>query len=501
MSKSRDIADSAATINYIDNLASSAQDQLDALQTEIDNINPSPTFQAVASGTLANGDTVIVNSDGTVSTPVQTFGANPTIGPEAAVNSNYSQYSAGAADLANNKIVYAYTNQQGSSYPTVIVGTIEGDTITFGTPVILQTAVSRDYGVAFHETEGKFVVVFRGSSGYLYGAVGTVTGSSISFGSLLTINTADSYNGTAVYDASADNVVIAYSNGGSSYWGACRVTTISGTTLSVGSITYLTTSGSVESTMSAAYDSSNNACVFVYRRGDNNFGYATVATVSGTAVTVGTSTQFANATAQFNRITFDESEGKVLIVYNESSTLKARSATVSGTTISMGTEYILVSGNNTQITVAYDSLAEKHLVIFRDAATGHGSRISVGVSGTSLTYGSPLLFHTTSTLFPSAVYDGKSIGAIMSNGSVTSGYVFSYAETDLTSQNYIGISDGAYAISDTANIQIVGSVDDAQSGLTSGLAYYVQDDGSISTTVSDVFAGTAVSSTKIIVKG
>ena len=501
MSKSRDIADSAATINYIDGLTSDAQTQINNLQTEIDNINPSPTLQAIASGTLANGDTVIVNSDGTVSSPNQTVSANPSIGPEAAVNSNYSQYSAGAADLANNKIVFAYTNQQNSSYPTVVVGIISGDTISFGTPVVLQTAVSRDYGVAFHETQGKFVVIFRGSSGFMYGAVGTVTGDSISFGSLLTINSADSYNGTAVYDASADNVVIAYSDGSNSYWGACRVTTISGTTLSVGSITFLTTSGSVESDMSAAYDSANNACVFMYRRGDDNFGYCTVATVSGTSVTVGTSTQFANATAQYNRITFDASQGRVLLVYNESSNLKARSAIVSGTTITMGTEYVLVASNATQLGSAYDSGAQKHLVIYRDAATGFAARITVTVSGTSLSYGSPLTFHSLSTLFPAAVYDGKSIAAIMSNGVVTSGYVFSYLATDLTSQNYIGISDGAYAISEIANIQIVGSVDDAQSGLTAGLAYYVQDDGSISTSTSDVFAGTAVSSTKIIVKG
>ena len=43
MSKSRDIADSAATINYIDGLTSDAQGQLNTLQSEIDTFDPLPS--------------------------------------------------------------------------------------------------------------------------------------------------------------------------------------------------------------------------------------------------------------------------------------------------------------------------------------------------------------------------------------------------------------------------------------------------------------------------
>lgn len=75
--------------------------------------------------------------------------------------------------------------------------------------------------------------------------------------------------------------------------------------------------------------------------------------------------------------------------------------------------------------------------------------------------------------------------------------------TNLTAENFIGISDGAYSDTATATIQVAGAVDDAQSDLTAGQAYYVQPDGTLSTTAGtpEVFAGTAVSSTKLIVKG
>ena len=72
--------------------------------------------------------------------------------------------------------------------------------------------------------------------------------------------------------------------------------------------------------------------------------------------------------------------------------------------------------------------------------------------------------------------------------------------TNLTGENFIGVSNGAYSDSQTATIQVTGSVDDAQSGLTAGQAYYVQDDGTLGESGS-VFAGTAVSASKIIVKG
>ena len=76
------------------------------------------------------------------------------------------------------------------------------------------------------------------------------------------------------------------------------------------------------------------------------------------------------------------------------------------------------------------------------------------------------------------------------------------APTNLTSENFIGISDGAYSNGQTATIQLAGSVDDAQSGLTPGSKYYVQNNGTLSTTADSpsVFAGTAAATTKLIVK-
>lgn len=78
-----------------------------------------------------------------------------------------------------------------------------------------------------------------------------------------------------------------------------------------------------------------------------------------------------------------------------------------------------------------------------------------------------------------------------------------FFDSNLTAENYIGIADAAYADGNTATVQIVGAVDDAQSSLTPGQKYYVQADGSLGLTAASVSvpAGTAITATKLIVKG
>ena len=78
-----------------------------------------------------------------------------------------------------------------------------------------------------------------------------------------------------------------------------------------------------------------------------------------------------------------------------------------------------------------------------------------------------------------------------------------YTQQNLTSENYIGISRSGAADTKGALVDTQGAIADNLSGLTAGQSYYVQNDGTLGTTAADpsVFAGTAVSATKLIVKG
>ena len=63
------------------------------------------------------------------------------------------------------------------------------------------------------------------------------------------------------------------------------------------------------------------------------------------------------------------------------------------------------------------------------------------------------------------------------------------------------IRDSSYTSHNLARINIVGSIDTNQSGLLTGQKYYIQLDGTLSTTAGDpkVVAGIALNSTTLLI--
>ena len=164
--------------------------------------------------------------------------------------------------------------------------------------------------------------------------------------------------------------------------------------------------------------------------------------------------------------------------------------------------YIYITGDTESTDAVSNSRTDGFAAKLPDDGTGTGT---YGV----FTYVESNLTESAGGLTDSAGWlsDGSSSVSI-SNSSMTStagtipSTTTSITSTNLTSENYIGISDGAYSNGQSATIQLAGSVDDAQSGLTPGSKYYVQGDGTLSTSAGSpsVFAGTAVATTKLIVK-
>ncbi len=68
--------------------------------------------------------------------------------------------------------------------------------------------------------------------------------------------------------------------------------------------------------------------------------------------------------------------------------------------------------------------------------------------------------------------------------------------------NIVSITRGEVADGGNASVDIIGSVSTNQSSLTAGQQYFVQNDGTISTTADSpsVLAGTAISATELVVK-
>ena len=477
-----------------------------------------PTLQATASGALANGDTVIVNSDGTVSVVAQTVNSTPTIGAAVEADASASIWHASCYDENAQKYVLAYADTGNSGYLTVVVGEVSGTSITFGTPVVATAHNTTYISMVYDPDQQKIVIVYLKKAGTEQGRgiVGTVSGNSISFGSHAAYVTGDATWNTACYDTTNDKVVVCFRNGNDGDRGQAAVGTVSGTSISFGTNVRIHTNNAAYHEV--AFDKNSGKVVVAYSDfTDGGDGYAAVGTVSGTSITFGTPVEFdSDAIGNFFGIVYDEAAQKIVIAYRDpgnSSYGTAIVGTVSGTSISFGTPVVFNTGYSDQMAVVYDSGAQKVVIGWRDGNAGDAGLLVVGtVSGTSISFTTSSTFESDALYNLSAAYDvsnDRTVFGYRDNSQGSGDRALATVvrtetrATTLTSGNYIGISDGAYSDGTTATVQIVGSVDDAQSGLTAGQSYYVQLDGSLGTTPASpsVFAGTAVSATKLIVKG
>ena len=197
-----------------------------------------------------------------------------------------------------------------------------------------------------------------------------------------------------------------------------------------------------------------------------------------------------------------------LAVYNKSATSgQVVALTVSGTSVSFGSpsQFDGVSVGN--IAPAVHLASGKLVIAYSNSSITYVT--SGTVSGSSLSFTTPLNVGAALVGTMSVYDEDEETVAIAHNGPAATYagtsvvYRPAYTTTNLTSENFLGFADSGYANGKSAAINSTCTVDRNQSGLTAGQTYYVQTDGSLGTTAADpsVVAGTAISSTEIIVKG
>lgn len=486
------------------------------------------TVDLVASGDIADGKPVVINSDGTVgivtgaaqtedSTTDQTFESGETT------------HKGIAYDTSNDRIVVAYCDRGNSEHGTACVGSISGTTITWGTPVVFNSVSSEHVDVAFDTNSGKVVIGFKDSSvsNRCHAIVGTVSGTSISFGTKVAVepNNDNCTRIKVTYDSNAQKVVFtwrAYGTGRQGY-GQSAVGTVSGTSISFGSVTTFHAGNCQQ--LDACFVPGDNKIVIAFKdNSDSGKGKAIVGTVSGTSISYGSVATFYSVTNAIDpKVEYHPEDDRIMVLFHDGArpgVLESCIASLSGTTLtfSSSTDDIFSnSGNANQdngADLCYDPYAKK-MIVFYDDETNSECRAVVATINTSTnrtTFGTAVGLSTNKCGNLSAVNNPDEnaniiaytelIGSAENGIGRASAFKPGFIDTTLTSENFIGFSNAAYTNGQTASIQVVSTVDDAQSGLTTGKKHYVQADGTLSTTegTPSVFAGTAISATKISVK-
>ena len=411
-------------------------------------------FKAVASGTLPSGKPVVVNADGTVSVVSETSVTQAAGSPTVFETASSTQISA-TFDSNSNKVVIAYTDNGNSFQGTAIVGTVSGTSITFGTPVVFNSGSTKFQSATFDSNSNKVVIAYRddGASDHGYAIVGTVSGTSISFGSEVLFNASTMTNAlSATFDSSSNKIVIAYQDKGNADYGTAIVGTVSGTSISFGSEVVFESAHTEH--ISAIFDSNSNKIVIAYMdQGNSNYGTAIVGTVSGTSISFGSATVFNTAETNTPSIAYDTNAQKVVITYKDFGNSNYGTAivgTVSGTSISFGTEVVFESSATQSAKAIYDATAQKVVIAYYDSNNSeYGTVISGTVSGTSISFDSATVFESEEVDNIGIAYDSNANKVVIpykdkSNADYGTAIVFQpgYTSTNLTSENYIGMSRG-----------------------------------------------------------
>ena len=464
----------------------------------------------VASGTLPNGQAVILNSNGTVTAVAGSGSAEdiPSGSEVTFLSSNTVWINTSFDPNSANKFIVAYGNNGSTRRGSCSVGTVSGTSISFGAEQVFESSQISVVSAAFDPNAANiFIVAYKlGSVGK--SLVGTVSGTSISYGSATNFigSNFGEFCGVSFDPNTSGKFVIAYQNSS----GKAKIGTRSGTSLSFGSET--TFNSSTTYYASVAYDlNTANKLVVVYQNGSNSdYGHAIVGSVSGTSISYGSSYAFNSVNTKESSTQFEPNTANTFVTAyrNDTSPEKgsAVAGVVSGTSISFGTQ---VNFSTTEIespSLAFDStLSNKLIVGYSDKGSSSHAKVSTGsLSGNALTFASPVSIKSAASYYTSVAFNPSASGSFVINysssntGLSITGKINSLS-TNLTSTNLMGISAEAIASGATGKVNVLGGLNEGQSSLTPASIYYVQGNGSISTvaTAPAQKIGQAISSTKL----
>lgn len=459
-----------------------------------------------ASGTIASGDTVILNSDGTISVVAEIAESK---GSSTTFESGNTRYFDSVYHPTEEAIVISYADVNNGNYVTVVAGSISGSSITFGTPVVFYSFATSHTSIAFNPDNNTIAVAFQANTWGRY-AVGSVSGTTVTLG-----GTGDFYGASAgecsiAYNIAASRWVVVVegvsnSNYLYSYSGEGNTTSISWT----GQQNIKAAAGYWPNVV---YDSNAERIVILWRDGGNsNRGTAVVGEINAslTGYDYGTPVVFEDGQVDYPDACFDPDTNLVVVAYRDTSDSNAGkviagqvSGTGTGSTISFGSA-VAIGQQSGDYSITYDNVNKRSVVGVRNGTNGYPYVYNVTVSSDkSISIDSGFEINTTAT--SSTQYSSISVTskldagkiAVMYTNSTTSGDAVVYqplSTNALPAPKFVGIAQEDIANAASGEVVLVGGIAENATAevTTTNSTVYLQRDGSLSTTVTAIEAGLA----------
>jgi|TARA_B100000035_G_scaffold3625_1_gene3218 hypothetical protein len=501
--------------------------------SQLTGIDALPSVDLVVSGTLVDGQPVIIKTDGTVAGVASTGTHSaakeiPTITNPIEIQSGGSTNAQTIYDPSSGKVIFIAKDGNNSQRGTAWVGTVSSTNITVGSATVFSNDGSggtvegnMKYGgsATYHSGQQRIIIVYNGSSSQpAYVVAGEVNGNSMTFGNAVSFGGNGANYCKVTYDANADRIFIVYKPSAGDLYAVSG--SVSGNTITLGSTSQLDSDAVDYIDVLYDPDAQKNVVVF---QGASNYFYSRVVTITDPANNIwssGTKQTVASENIQDKSLAYDTVNDKMVVAYknsSNSSNLYAVVGTNNGTEMTWGTGVVVHNAHVEIPHLLYNPRAKRLLFSYMNRDNSeYGSMVIGQVSGNTVTTSSDpnkYVAYNAVITSPGAMSYAPSVGQVVvpyarwSGGSAFKAVLASMdtfsVVGNMDSENFLGFSNGAYTNGQTAKIQTVGSIDDAQTGLTIGKKHYVQTDGSLSTTAGNpsVLGGTAISATKIVVKG
>jgi hypothetical protein len=444
-----------------------------------------------ATGALSTGQLVGLNADGTVSVVTQYVGA------DAVFESASTSMIAATYDTLNNKLVVAYRDAGNLGYGTAAVGTISGGTITFGTPVVFSALDMYNDAISatFDSLNNRVVIAYCDTFATSRVIVGTVSGTSISFGTAVQVGTTNqSYWVACTFDSANGKVVVAYPIANATYRGIAQVGTVSGTSISFGGGIIFEAANANFSAM-LAFDSANGKVVFCYPMSTGAF-KASVGTVSGTTISFGTAITISGLSIisdAYNSMVFDPSSGRCLV----SDYFRVSVLTVSGTSISASAVLSIQAASGGGKLVVGNTTGKILVLGVNSWLSGRvvgglfvlDNAVPVPISPAVAPHYSGIFVPSTSACFAFYSRNGDNFG------------VANVVFPDSLYTTWIGAAAASISNGSSGLIAVSGGIISGLSSLTTGFLYTVspQTAALTATASSSSAIGRAISSTRLLI--
>lgn len=483
-----------------------------------------------SNGAITKGKPVVIQADGDVAQVSGSSSGNP------AYNPGTQQISAGNTDLSSASAQRIADNGAGtfcvvfeySGGHDVMIGVDNGTSITWGSEVNMLTGADGGATVYYDPDEDKFIVTcMNESSFYVKSTIVSYSGTTATRGtqsSTLATTTKSDWLASA-YDTTNNMGYVAIGN----TVGKMLTVGVSGSAINQSALSGLYASTSIAPKyFNMVYDNTNNIGYITYRNESiSDYPYLQTYTVTSSTFTFGTPTAM-ESTASGGTVSVAEGSADgngVVMVYKTSASdvLRYATPTFSGLAITIGTVSTMTSIPNTNPrfngtqSVNYNPVSKTFQLAYQDTYTTSGRYDIVTNDGTvssgTLSWGAYQVVYSTTTENSSAITGATGKNAnnafIVVEKSSTpwkiAGSLYGASTivttTNLTAENYLGVASDTVADNKNVLIDTQGAANPDQSSLTPAQLYYVQTNGTLSTTAGSpsVVAGIATSATTLLI--